>query len=96
MFKLVLPVVIVLSGCASTVQPTQSYSNVNAIQKVTLDCRFAGRMSQDLQFIISNPNEDAKNWAQTFNTISGSSTPQQRITSAKTVLWNIRTQCQGF
>ncbi len=96
MYKIALVAVLVLSGCASTVQPTQSYGNVNPIQKVTVDCRFASRMSQDLQFIINNPGEDPKNWTQTFNTISGSTTHQQRIASAKTVLWNIRTQCQGY
>lgn len=91
---LLLPMLLV--GCASTVQPTQSYNNTNPIQRVSVDCRYSARMSQDLQHIINNPGEDAKNWTSTFNTISGSSTAQQRVASAKTVLWNIRTQCQGF
>lgn len=79
-----------LVGCAS--QPTVNY---NPISQIKIDCRQAVPMSADLQTIILNPNIDIKRWAGLFAGLSGYSTPDQKVSSAKTVLWTIRTSCPG-
>jgi hypothetical protein len=88
-------IIISLVGCASnTVQPTPN--TINPISKVTIDCRYSTAMSLDLQNIILNPNLDTRDWNRTFAGISGYLTTDQKVASAKAVLWNIRTQCPGY
>lgn len=83
-----------LAGCASAPSPTANLQN--PINRVNVNCGFAAKMSQDLARIIENPNADYPEWRQSFASLSGYSTVQQRVSSAKTILWSIRTNCPGF
>jgi hypothetical protein len=80
-----------LLGCASV----PSSSN-NPIAPIAIDCRYATSMSAELERIISNPSVSYTIWDRTFANLSGHQTAQQRISSAKTVLWTIRLKCPGF
>lgn len=74
-------------------------SNVYAqlpIVPVSVDCRYAAPMSADLEKIIIDPSTSTRQWDKLFATVAGSQTDQQRISSAKVVLWSIRTNCPGF
>lgn len=66
------------------------------ITPMTIDCRHAAAMSRDLEIIIANPSKSNRTWDELFATVAGNQTDQQRIQSAKTVLWTIRTQCVGY
>jgi hypothetical protein len=66
------------------------------IAPISVDCRYAAAMSIDLEKIIANPSNSTRQWDQLFATIAGSQTNQQRISSAKAILWSIRTNCPGF
>ncbi len=92
MRKLLIICGIVLTGCSSV--PT-GYSP-QPISTVQTDCRFASRMSADLETVIQNPHRDYPEWHRAFSALSGFGTAQQRTASAKTVLWSIRTNCRGF
>ena len=72
------------------------YAQSLPIAPVSVDCRYAAAMSIDLEKIIANPSNSTRQWDNLFATIAGSQTNQQRISSAKVVLWSIRTNCQGF
>lgn len=72
------------------------YAQSLPIAPVSVDCRYAAAMSIDLEKIIANPSNSTKQWDNLFATIAGSQTNQQRISSAKVVLWSIRTNCPGF
>ena len=72
------------------------YAQSLPIAPVSVDCRYAAAMSTDLEKIIANPSNSTRQWDNLFATIAGSQTNQQRITSAKVVLWSIRTNCPGF
>jgi hypothetical protein len=78
-------------GCASA--PS---SPSNPIAPIAIDCRYATSMSAELERVISNPSVSYTNWERTFANLSGYQTAQQRTSSAKTVLWTIRTRCPGF
>lgn len=80
-----------LVGCASA--PS---SPNNPIAPIAIDCRYATSMSADLERIINNPSVSYGSWQQTFASLSGHQTAQQRTSSAKTVLWTIRLKCPGF
>ena len=73
-------------------QTTSSLS----LQPITLDCTKAVEMSTELESIINNPGRKNSTWDSTLAWVGGIATPEQRQASAKTVLWNIRTQCRGF
>lgn len=66
------------------------------ISPITVDCRYAIPMSNDLSKIIADPSNSNRAWDKLFATVLGSQTDQQRIQSAKVILWTIRTQCAGF
>ena len=72
------------------------YAQSLPIAPVSVDCRYAAAMSTDLEKIIANPSNSTRQWDNLFATIAGSQTNQQRISSAKVVLWSIRTHCPGF
>lgn len=72
------------------------YAQSLPIAPVSVDCRYAAAMSSDLEKIIANPSNSTRQWDNLFATIAGSQTNQQRISSAKVVLWSIRTNCPGF
>jgi len=72
------------------------YAQSLPIAPVSVDCRYAAAMSTDLEKIIANPSNSTRQWDNLFATIAGSQTNQQRISSAKVVLWSIRTNCPGF
>lgn len=76
-------------------QTTSSASGL-AIQPMTMDCAQAAAMSQELEAIIATPNKKNATWDPTLSWVGGINSAQQRQASAKTVLWNIRTQCRGF
>jgi type IV pilus biogenesis protein CpaD/CtpE len=77
-------------GCASAPPPS------NPIAKLSINCPQATQMSTELDYIIRNPNSNIGNWGATFASLNGFQTTEQRISSAKTVLWTIRTRCPGF
>jgi hypothetical protein len=98
MYKIVLPLLL-LSGCAGVQQrvPSEKLSSAShPLMSIAIDCRYGATMVTDLEYIIANPNFVNPIWQNTFATIAGNQTPQQRQASAKKVLWTIRTQCQGF
>jgi hypothetical protein len=66
------------------------------ITPITIDCKYAAVMSRDLEKIIANPSITNRQWDNLFATVSGNQTDQQRLQSAKVVLWTIRTQCVGY
>ena len=91
---------IILAGCASQ-QPqytryvAQSSPN-QPIRSIGVDCRYAPNYYGELESIIANPLKSDTMWEETFATVHGTNTPQQRMASAKTVLWSVRTQCPGY
>ena len=89
MFRVLLAT-IVLTGCAS--QPSVVS---NPIRPVHVNCYQAAQHSADLQQIIDNPSVSSGYWNNAFDQLSGRETHQQRVSSAKTVLWTIRTRCPG-
>lgn len=83
---------IALLGCATDAP----YHHNNPIVHVKVVCSQAAQSSAELEYIIRNPNFMVLgNWARTFSTLSGYQTAEQRISSAKTVLWTIRSRCPG-
>jgi hypothetical protein len=72
------------------------YAQTLPIAPVSVDCRYAAPMSIDLEKIIANPSNSTRHWDNLFATIAGNQTAQQRISSAKVILWSIRTNCPGF
>ena len=72
------------------------YAQTLPIAPISVDCRYAAPMSADLEKIIADPSNSTRQWDKLFATIAGSQTDQQRISSAKVVLWSIRTNCPGF
>lgn len=100
----VLLLAAILAGCASAPAkptPVRSIDNdvnrgSNAIQPITVDCRYAGSLSRELQAIIDQPMYYSDRWGPVFEAIEGSRTQEQRVKSAKAVIWTVRTQCKGF
>jgi hypothetical protein len=83
-----------LVGCASA--PSQISASANPLSPLNVNCSYAYKTIPELQTIIDRPNSDlAKNWTVVFSRIYGNETAQQRQSSAKTVLWTIRTRCPG-
>jgi len=80
-----------IMGCASTAPPLN-----NPIVPVKIVCSQSAQMSSELEHIIRNPNSNIGNWVSNFARLSGYQTAEQRTSSAKTVLWTIRTQCPGY
>ena len=78
-------------GCASAPQ-----SNNNPIAPININCSQSAQMSAELENIIRNPHSNIGNWDRVFASLSGHQTAQQRISSAKNVLWTIRTRCPGY
>lgn len=78
--------------------PAQNMSQASTLglQPITMDCAQAASMSQELEAIIAAPGKKNATWDPTLVWVGGINSPQQRQSSAKTVLWNIRTQCRGF
>ena len=91
--KRILGVLTIVSiiGCASAPQ-----SNNNPIAPININCSKSVQMSAELEHIIRNPNSNIGNWDRVFASLSGHQSAQQRISSAKTVLWTIRTRCPGY
>ena len=72
------------------------YAQTLPIAPISVDCRYSAPMATDLEKIIADPSNSTRQWDKLFATIAGSQTDQQRISSAKVVLWSIRTNCPGF
>lgn len=82
-----------LVACASAPSTTLT---TPAPQQVTVDCRYASQMLNDLDRIVAQPQASNAVWDKTLAWVGGASSPQQRLASAKTMQWTIRTQCRGF
>lgn len=95
MWKIILPILL-LTGCASSKNYSQISSNNHPLMSIAVDCRHGARMVNDLEYIIANPKFVNPYWQPVFATVAGNQSPEQRSSSAKSVLWTIRTQCQGF
>ncbi len=89
MYRLLLTTIL-LTGCAS-----QQTVVSNPIHPVRVNCNNAHQQIIDLQKIIDNPTVSSGYWNSAFDQLSGRETYQQRVSSAKTVLWTIRTRCPG-
>ena len=85
--KMALALVLLSSSLAAQTLP---------ISPISVDCRYAAPMSQDLEKIIAKPSSASRQWNNLFATVAGNQTDQQRISSAKAILWSIRTNCLGF
>jgi hypothetical protein len=83
--------IVSIVSCASAPQSVN-----NPIAPITINCPQATQMSAELEYIIQNPNSNIGNWTRVFASLSGHQTAQQRISSAKNVLWTIRTRCPGY
>ena len=92
--KLLASCALLLSGCATTENLTSS-PNL-ALSQMHVDCRYGSMMSADLERIIKNPQYEYPVWRRAFGDLAGHATLEQRVASAKAVLWTIRTQCKGF
>lgn len=90
-----LTIALLACGTAAAQTPTNGASAMG-LQPITMDCAQAASMSQELEAIIANPAKKHAAWDPTLTWVGGVLTPQQRQSSAKTVLWNIRTQCRTF
>jgi hypothetical protein len=95
---LAMAVCVGLVGCASNTPPIPagSTSNSQSMVPVAVDCRYATRMSAELEYIIANPAVPSAIWDRTLQWVGGIENTTQRRSSAKTVLWSIRTNCPGF
>jgi len=82
-----------LTGCATSSSVTTAEQPIN---KIHINCAYAGKMSHDLEQIIRNPGIEYPEWRTSFAGLSGYQTSQQRLSSAKTILWSIRTNCRGY
>jgi hypothetical protein len=101
---IVLILAAILAGCASAPQKLAPIRTIgkeinrggNPIQPINVDCRLASALSKELQEIIDQPTHYSDRWASVFNAIEGADTHEQRVKSAKAVLWTVRTRCRGF
>ncbi len=82
-----------LTGCASSSHVARVEQPISPVQ---VNCAWAGKMSSDLTRVIEYPNVDYPLWRASFANLSGYQTAQQRTSSAKTILWSIRTNCRGY
>lgn len=89
-------ILVLCSTGLSALAQTSAPSSALAIQPMTIDCAQAASMSQELENIIAQPSKSNATWDSTLSWVGGIKSAQQRLASAKTVLWNIRTQCRGF
>jgi hypothetical protein len=90
----VIILTVAASGSFATTVPSQG---TNSIQPIYVDCRHSTTLSRELEEIVADPQQTRnRRWWATFSAIEGSQTPEQRLKSAKAVLWTIRTQCHGF
>ena len=87
---------ILLSGCASKASTIVYSASQNPIQPIYVDCTYASFISAELETIIANPYQNNPRWALKFSAVAGNDTPEQRMKSAKAILWSIRTNCPGF
>jgi hypothetical protein len=90
---LAIAAVLCLGACAT--QAPQG-SSAPGLQQVTVDCAHASNMSGELEAIIAEPARTNTTWDSTLDWVGGVRSPQQRLASAKTLLWTIRTQCRGY
>ncbi len=81
-----------LVGCTSVPAPQ---ATTNPISPIHVNCYYSMALSAELAQIIDNPNTMSSKWEHTFSKLSGYSTAQQKVSSAKSVLWTIRTRCPG-
>jgi PBP1b-binding outer membrane lipoprotein LpoB len=101
---IVLVLAAILAGCASAPRQPAPVRTIgkeinrggNPIQPINVDCRVASALSKELQEIINQPTYYSDRWASVFNAIEGADTHEQRVKSAKAVLWTVRTRCRGF
>lgn len=80
-------------GCATAQLPAEA---PRPMAPLAVDCRYSAQMAGDLESIIAQPANKNEMWDATLNRVNGTATPHQRQTSAKTVLWTVRSQCPGF
>jgi len=90
--KVVLGFCIGLGGCAFGTPSTVE----QPIQQVRVNCAKAGQISNEMMRVIENPNVSVLEWESSFAALSGHQTAPQRVSSAKTILWSIRTNCRGY
>lgn len=95
MIKIILVVCLGSFAWCAAAQTKHNTSGL-ALQPIAVDCTKAAEMSAELEAIIVNPGRKNNTWDTTLSWVGGISTSEQRQSSAKTVLWNIRTQCRGF
>lgn len=92
MIRLVL-VTALLTGCSST---SHNVVTGNPLGPINVNCGYSRPMSLDLQHVIADPKTKSIYWENTFEQLSGNRNSEDRISSAKTILWTIRTRCPGF
>ena len=96
MIKSLVIIGLALSASLNVLAQTSGSASALAIQPMAVDCAQAASMSQELEAIIAEPGKRNATWDPTLSWVGGINSAQQRLASAKTVLWNIRTQCRGF
>ena len=93
--KHALTMLLIISTVVAQAQTVNGTGSMG-LQPITMDCAQAAVMIQELEAIIADPGKKHAAWDPTLAWVGGVNSPQQRQSSAKTVLWNIRTQCRTF
>ena len=89
---IVLVFAIGLVGC-STPNKTVHAQTV-PMSPLLINCSSVSKAIPQLEHAIANPNESSP-LDPTFTKLVGMQSSQQRQSSAKTILWSIRTKCQS-
>ena len=89
---------ILITGCATntTLSGVPTPMTGNPLRPVYVDCARAVATINEMESVISNTRNPNPYWDQIFATLNGNQTTQQRHSSAKTVLWSVRTQCYAI
>lgn len=85
---------VLLGACSTFDAPVAS--SAPGLQPVAVDCAHASRMMGELEAIAAEPAKSNATWDSTLGWVGGVQNPQQRLASAKTMLWTIRTQCRVY
>lgn len=96
--KLAIPFALLLSGCATTYTSSSVPGPMTSdpLRPVYVDCSRAVSTINEMEAISAYPDKSNTYWDTVFATLNGNKTAQQRYSSARTVLWSVRTQCYAL
>lgn len=96
--KLAVLLALLLSGCANTYQASGVPGPMTSdpLRPVYVDCSSAVSTVNEMETISAYPDKPNAYWDTVFATLNGNKTAKQRHSSARTVLWSVRTQCYAM